>query len=986
MHRNRWAAVSLLALSLGSYVLLAGAPLLASPLRAQGPNGDGPVLVNGIVRDGSGQGWPLYARLVVSGPDFPGATLFADPLTGYYAIELPAGSAYDFAVTAVAPGYVAGGGSLSLLSAAQDAVVANWSLAAAPSCNAPGYGPGGFVPPLALSESFDGGVLPPGWTVETSFGADWTIATGADPCGQFPGNQTGGSGPYAILNNFCDGPFAESFLVTPPIDLSSRSTAVIQWANDFVDLGSGTLAAVEVSTDGGASWTTVWQAPGDLPGPGVQIADMSFAAGHANVLARFHYNGFFSYWWQVDDVRVGAFACSTLSGGLVVGTVDDANTGGGVNGATVTNLPDDGSTTSFATPDDPAQGDGFYILFAGSGPQPFQASASLYDPQTKIAAVHPNNAVRLDFALPAGFLDASPRPLAAFVGPGGAQDLTLTLSNSGLKDGSFVIQEINVPPSSPAAALAIREHPARRTYRVPFDRRNDPSLRDLPIPANAPVGAPVLADAGNVVQSFPSGLSGGWGLAYDTGADRLWVTNPENFGGDGLEYQFQPDGTPTGETIDLHEAGGFWQADGTYNARTGMLWHVDVGEPGCLFEVDPVAKVVTGNTICGPWETSQRTVTYDYVTDTYYTGSSNDSRVFHIDGSGALLEVADLGLSIAGLAYNPTTRHLFVASGFAGPFDIWLVDAGSYAVLGGFRVTSNGVPVLTNGGVGLDVDCGGRLWINDSSAQTIYQFESGETGWCVDDIPWLSESPAEGTVPGSGGTLPSTVTFDSHGLLPGLRQAALIFATDTPHPVDPVPVDFTVLFNDVPRDSFAWNFIYGASGAGVMQGCAPQPPTFLFCPTEVVTRRSMAGYIERAVHGALTPPPVYAGGFDDVLAGSFNANYIQGLVDDGITAGCSDDPPLYCPDLPVTRAQMAVFVWKGEHGAQLPPPCTPPGTFTDVPCPGGFAVDFVEGIFSEGITAGCDAGPPALFCPGASITSAELAVFVVRAFAIPYLP
>ena len=77
---------------------------------------------------------------------------------------------------------------------------------------------------------------------------------------------------------------------------------------------------------------------------------MSFAAGHANVLVRFHYEGFFAYWWQVDDVKIGAFACSPIPGGLVVGTVSNANTGDGVNGATVTNLPDDGSTTSFATP------------------------------------------------------------------------------------------------------------------------------------------------------------------------------------------------------------------------------------------------------------------------------------------------------------------------------------------------------------------------------------------------------------------------------------------------------------------------------------------------------------------------------------------------------------------------------------------------------------------------------------------------------------
>ena len=48
-----------------------------------------------------------------------------------------------------------------------------------------------------------------------------------------------------------------------------------------------------------------------------------------------------------------------------------------------------------------------------------------------------------------------------------------------------------------------------------------------------------------------------------------------------------------------------------------------------------------------------------------------------------------------------------------------------------------------------------------------------------------------------------------------------------------------------------------------------------FCPAGVVTRRSMAGFIERAAHGALTPPPVYLGEFGDVTLGSFNANYIR---------------------------------------------------------------------------------------------------------------
>ncbi|HTY43340.1 MAG TPA: S-layer homology domain-containing protein, partial [Thermoanaerobaculia bacterium] len=84
---------------------------------------------------------------------------------------------------------------------------------------------------------------------------------------------------------------------------------------------------------------------------------------------------------------------------------------------------------------------------------------------------------------------------------------------------------------------------------------------------------------------------------------------------------------------------------------------------------------------------------------------------------------------------------------------------------------------------------------------------------------------------------------------------------------------------------------------------------------------------------------------------------------------------------PNTRAQMSVFIWKGQHGDAMPPACT--GVFTDVPCPGGFAVDYIEGLYYEGITAGCGGGN---FCPNANISNAQMAVFLVKAFDIPHLP
>ena len=144
------------------------------------------VVVNGVVKDGSGQGWPLYAKIVVTGSGgFPGATVFTDPVTGYYTINLIGGIDYAMQVSAVASGYAAGGGPLSLaagsLANAPNGLVANWNLSAVAPCTAQGYGPGAFSGPPVLTEGFDAGTLPPGWSVNTVSGVSWKVDVGRRP-------------------------------------------------------------------------------------------------------------------------------------------------------------------------------------------------------------------------------------------------------------------------------------------------------------------------------------------------------------------------------------------------------------------------------------------------------------------------------------------------------------------------------------------------------------------------------------------------------------------------------------------------------------------------------------------------------------------------------------------------------------------------------------------------------------------------------------
>ena len=123
------------------------------------------------------------------------------------------------------------------------------------------------------------------------------------------------------------------------------------------------------------------------------------------------------------------------------------------------------------------------------------------------------------------------------------------------------------------------------------------------------------------------------------------------------------------------------------------------------------------------------------------------------------------------------------------------------------------------------------------------------------------------------------------------------------------------------------------------------------------------------------PTPYVFSTFADAPTTYWAWQYIEALAAAGFTQGCGDGT--YCPDLTLTRAEMAVFLGRGLHGVNtVPPPAT--GTvFNDVPA-SYWAASWIELIAGDGITNGCSASPP-LFCPTAQLTRAEMAVFLLRA-------
>ena len=115
------------------------------------------------------------------------------------------------------------------------------------------------------------------------------------------------------------------------------------------------------------------------------------------------------------------------------------------------------------------------------------------------------------------------------------------------------------------------------------------------------------------------------------------------------------------------------------------------------------------------------------------------------------------------------------------------------------------------------------------------------------------------------------------------------------------------------------------------------------------------------------------GSFADVPASSPFYRFVETLFHRSITGGCS--PTSYCPLANTTREQMAVFVLVSKEGSgYLPPACSPPNTFVDVPETSPFC-RFIEELATRGVVAGCGGGA---YCPTADVSREQMAIFVLR--------
>ena len=387
------------------------------------------VTINGKITDGSGQGWPLYAKITASG--VPG-TVYTSPYTGRYTLTVLPSQAYTVRIASVSPGYPTVTRKITVgTSTVRKNIALPTDLTPDVGCTAPGYQTAGTTEQFT---AWTGSTPQDGWTVTDNNGSGQTWVFGNDPTRE--GEPPGSDGQFAIADsNYYSNSPIDTSLTSPVENLSSVASPGIAFNTWF--WSGGAAAEVDLSLDGGTTWTTVWlQTAGTVEGT-VDIP-IPQAAGQSDVQIRFTYNtGTTSddWWWSLDNVLIGG--CTPVPGGLVAGTVTDANTGQGIAGATVTGTGDPPQTaTTAVTPEA-----GLYELFSpATGKQQLTATdTNNYQAQPKTIAVTTGNVTKADFRLQAGDLSLSPGSLSSTVllGKSATQDLRVT--NTGTVAASFTI-------------------------------------------------------------------------------------------------------------------------------------------------------------------------------------------------------------------------------------------------------------------------------------------------------------------------------------------------------------------------------------------------------------------------------------------------------------------------------------------------------------------------------------------------------------------
>ncbi len=149
-----------------------------------------------------------------------------------------------------------------------------------------------------LSENFDSGSLPAGWTIDNQgTGGGWEITSGSSSSGSWAYDDSDAAGSSATQDDY---------LYTPILDCSSYTTVSLSFYHDYKNYNENSDEGgfVDVSNDGGSTWTNVYHIYDQTVQETLNINITNLAAGHSQVQIRWHYIASYDYHWGIDDVSI----------------------------------------------------------------------------------------------------------------------------------------------------------------------------------------------------------------------------------------------------------------------------------------------------------------------------------------------------------------------------------------------------------------------------------------------------------------------------------------------------------------------------------------------------------------------------------------------------------------------------------------------------------------------------------------------------------
>ena len=139
----------------------------------------------------------------------------------------------------------------------------------------------------------------------------------------------------------------------------------------------------------------------------------------------------------------------------------------------------------------------------------------------------------------------------------------------------------------------------------------------------------------------------------------------------------------------------------------------------------------------------------------------------------------------------------------------------------------------------------------------------------------------------------------------------------------------------------------------------------------------------QAAEAAPGAPTVQAGGYPDVSSDHFAAEAVTSLAVAGVFDGAECSPGRFCAGKALPRWAVAVWLVRVLDGREPPPVSR--SRFDDVDA-GDWWAAHVERLAELGVTTGCSAGPPALYCPNKTVKRSQMAAFLARAYRLPEGP